>query len=166
MSEKYFNALVELINGCDYKLLLKELHKIHFYPKVSMDKNRIYEVVHEMRPQFHNPPKTEWVSIFEIFVLLALKYEEFSERPGVPDRTATWFWCFMVNCGLNSFDDLYFTNNKEEVLNHVLKWASDFNNRNYGRDGRGSPFPLKNPPKDMRKIELFYQLSWYFNENN
>jgi hypothetical protein len=71
-----------------------------------------------------------------------------------------------VNAGLNIYDDGYFKENKEQAILKIKQWVSIFNNRTYGRDGTGSPFPLKNPPKDMRKTELFYQLCWYYNENN
>jgi hypothetical protein len=101
-----------------------------------------------------------------MLVLLAKKYEDFASRFGEPDHTATWFWCFIVNAGLNIYDDGYFKENKEQAILKIKQWVSIFNNRTYGRDGTGSPFPLKNPPKDMRKTELFYQLCWYYNENN
>ena len=119
-----------------------------------------------MRELFPSAPKTQFASIFEILVLLAMKYENIATRYGEPDHTPTWFWCFIVNCGLNKFDDSYFKEHKEESINEIHKWCTMFNNHTYGRDGTGSPFPLKNPPKDMRKVELFYQLNWYYIENN
>lgn len=162
---EYFVKLVELIDGENYGKLLKELHKVHFFPLLDLDNNRIAEVK-EFRESIPSAPKTDYVSIFEILVILALKYESFAKRYGEPDRTATWFWCFLVNAGLNLYHDSYFKENKEKAINEIHKWCAMFNNRTYGRDGTGSPFPLKKPPKDMRKTELFYQLCWYYNENN
>lgn len=155
-----------MIDGKDYSMLLKELHKVHFFPLLDLDNNRVSEVKTELRELIPSSPKTPYVSIFEILVILAWKYESFAKKYGEPDHTATWFWCFIVNCGLNRFDDLYFKEHKEESINEIHKWCTTFNNRTYGRDGTGSPFPMKHPPKDMRKTELFYQLSWYYNENN
>lgn len=162
----YFNHLVNLIDGENYICLLKELHKEHFFPLLELDRNRVSEIKREMRESIPASPRTDYVTIFEMLVLLAMKYEDFAKRYGQPDHTATWFWCFIVNCGLNRYDDLYFKEHKEETLNKIKEFCVKFNNRTYGRDGTGSPFPLKDPPKDMRKTELFYQLCWYYNENN
>lgn len=162
----YFASLVEMINGEGYGMLLKALHREHFYPTHRMDENRVQEVKETLREFIPSSPKTNYVTIFEILVLLAWKYEQIDKRFGEPDRTATWFWCFMVNCNLNIYDDLYFKIHKEESINKIKAWCSMFNNRTYGRDGTGSPFPLVNPPCDMRKTELFYQLCYYYNENN
>lgn len=165
-SSNYFNYLVERIDGKDYICMLKELHKEHFFPLLSLDENRVNEIKTELREDVPSSPKSNYVSIFEMLILLAMKYEDMAKRYGEPDRTATWFWCFIVNCDLNKYDDLYFKENKERALNEIHKWCCMFNNRTYGRDGTGSPFPLKHPPKDMRKTELFYQLNWYYNENH
>lgn len=162
----YFDYLVNLIDGENYICLLKELNKEHFFPLLELDRNRVSEIKREMRESIPASPRTDYVTIFEILVLLATKYEGFAKRYGQPDHTATWFWCFIVNCGLNRYDDLYFKEHKEESLNKIKEFCAKFNNRTYGRDGTGSPFPLKDPPKDMRKTELFYQLCWYYNENN
>ena len=131
-----------------------------------MDVNRVQEVKETLREFLPYPPKTHYVTILEIMVLLAWKYEQFSMKYGEPDHTATWFWLFITNCDLNIYEDSYFKLHKEESLNKIREWCSTFNNRTYGRDGRGSPFPLAKPPSDMRKIELFYQLCYYYNENN
>lgn len=166
MSGAYFASLIEMIDGGSYILLLKELNKEHFYPTHYMDENRVQEVKETLREFLPCPPRTPYVTIFEIMVLLAYKYEELNKKYGEPDRTATYFWMFMTNCGLNRYDDLYFKEHREESINKVHQWCSIFNNRTYGRDGTGSPFPLAKPPCDMRKTELFYQLCYYYNENN
>lgn len=162
----YFASLVQMIDGERYVLLLKELHRQHFFPVHRMDENRVQEVKETLREFLPCPPKTPYVTIFEILVLLARKYEEFAMKYGEPDKTPTWFWLFMTNCNLNIYEDSYFKAHREESLNKIREWCSKFNNRTYGRDGRGSPFPLAKPPCDMRKTELFYQLCYYYNENN
>lgn len=166
MNSSYFISLVNMIDGKDYIHLLKILNKEHFYPSHYMDENRVQEVKETLRELIPFPPKTDYVSIFEILVLLARKYEDICKKYGEPDRTATYFWTIMVNCGLNRFDDLYFKENKEICLLTIKEFCTKFNTRTYGRDGTGSPFPLKHPPYDMRKVELFYQLNYYINENN
>ena len=37
--------------------------------------------------------------------------------------------------------------------------------RKFSRNGKGSPFPLKKPKKDQRKVELWYQMQGYICEN-
>lgn len=154
-----------MIDGENYICLLKELNKEHFYPKHPMDDNRVGEVKETLREFGPCPPKTDYVTIFEILVLLAYKYEEINKKYGEPDHTPTYFWCFIVNCNLNLYDDTYFKEHREEALLKIKEFCVKFNNRTYGRDGTGSPFPLRNPPGDMRKIELFYQLHYYHHEN-
>ena len=166
LSITYFEFLVDMIDGRDYICLLKELNKVHFYPLNHLDKNRVYEVRDELRGMVPSAPKTDYITIFELLVWLAHLYEDRAKKYGEPDHTATWFWCFIVNCNLNNYDDLYFKENKEEALLKIHEWCSKFNNRTYGRDGTGSPFPLKNTNRDVRKMELFYQLNAYFIENN
>lgn len=155
-----------MIDGESYICLLKELNKEHFYPKHYMDENRVQEVKETLREFVPRPPKTDYVSIFEILVLLAWKYEQICKKYGEPDKTATYFWTIMVNCNLNRFDDLYFKEHREEALLKIKEFCVRFNTRTYGRDGTGSPFPLKHPSYDMRKVELSYQLNYYINENN
>lgn len=162
---EYLNNLIDLIDGRSYTMLLRELNKIHFFPLLDLDNNRVSEIKTELRETIPSSPHTEYVTILEMLIWLAYMYEERAMKYGEPDHTATWFWCFIVNCNLNIYDDDYFKEHKEESINSIHKWATMFNNRTYGRDGTGSPFPLKHPYKDMRKIELFYQLNYYYDEN-
>ena len=37
--------------------------------------------------------------------------------------------------------------------------------REYSDNGHGGLFPLKNPKKDQRKVEIWYQMTEYINEN-
>jgi len=37
--------------------------------------------------------------------------------------------------------------------------------RDYDADGNGGLFPLKNPKKDQRRIEIYYQMNAYVLEN-
>ena len=166
MNKEYFNYLVQKINGQDYINLLSELHQTHFYPLIELDKNRVTEAKENLRDGLPYSPRTEYISIFELLVSLAIEHDNRVRRHNDKNNTANWFWLFMCNCSLNIYDDIYFSQKKEYCLNKIHEWCSIFNNRTYRRDGFGSPFPLNNPPKDMRKTELFYQLCWYINENN
>lgn len=166
MNDEYFNYLVNIVKGYNYTNLLRELNKIHFYPLMELDRNRISEAKDNLRSAVDFSPKTEYITILELLISLAIEYDHHVVKYDEPESLCTWFWLFISNCNLNIYDDLYFKNNKEYSINKIQEWCSMFNNRTYRRDGVGSIFPLRNPPKDMRKTELFYQLCWYINENN
>lgn len=67
-----------------------------------------------------------------------------------------WFWQLLTNVNLAQYND------KEklplatvdEVLQRVI-W------RTYNTNGIGGLFPLNNPSKDQREVELWYQMSAY-----
>ena len=52
-------------------------------------------------------------------------------------------------------------NDVEKLLERVKK----FLNREYDKDGTFGLFPLKNPKKDQRKVEIWYQMMAYIIEN-
>ena len=77
------------------------------------------------------------------------------DDPGVGDRTGQWFWGMIVNLGLGSMTDgRYDRRFVEGVLNRFL-------NREYEPDGRGGLFRIKHCNRDLRTVEIWYQLCWY-----
>ncbi len=71
-----------------------------------------------------------------------------------------WFWELLRNLGLRYNDKRTFPSGyAEEVLNGVI-W------RTYKPDGSGGLFPLRNPDRDQREVELWYQMSSYLLERN
>ena len=154
-----------MVDAHNYINLLTELHKIHFYPKLELDKNRISEAKDNLRDAVSFSPRTEYISILELLISLAIEYDNRVMRCDEDDNVAAYFWLFLTNCGLNKYDDTFFSLNRELCVIKIQEWCSIFNNRTYRKDGLGMPFPLRNPPKDLRKTELFYQLCWYINEN-
>lgn len=72
-----------------------------------------------------------------------------------------WFWELVRNLGLIDFSDANWNapnNHSRSTLRRVLK-------RLYSPSGEGGLFPLRNPKKDQRKVELWYQMNAYILEN-
>ena len=48
---------------------------------------------------------------------------------------------------------------------HAVDQAiANFLNRNYSRDGDGGLFRVRNCPRDMRTLDIWYQMCWYLND--
>ena len=76
----------------------------------------------------------------------------------IGDRTPYWFWGMIGSLGLHGMTDDCF---HEEYVSDVI---DRFLNREYHYDGRGGLFSLSNPRKDMREVEIWYQMMWYLDE--
>ncbi len=64
----------------------------------------------------------------------------------------------MVNLGLGTMNDSKF--NARQVHDII----DIFLNRKYRANGQGGLFIIDNPPKDLRKVEIWYQMHWYLND--
>ena len=97
-------------------------------------------------------------SMLELLIGIAnrLAFEDESER-----STPYWFWHLIRNIGFLPYTD----QGKlpiatiDDTLDRII-W------RTYDAAGRGGLFPLHNPKKDQRKVEIWYQLSAYLLERN
>ena len=99
------------------------------------------------------------VSIFEVMVALAVRCEQdITGEPG-EDRPHRIFWSMIQNLGLDKFTDEAFDQSKVSYIVDI--WLE----RRFDSNGVGSPFPLKNPSKDQRTVELWNQMCEYVNEN-
>lgn len=80
------------------------------------------------------------------------------------DRTPLWFWSMLENTGLDleSCRDGYFD---EKNMIEIAEMCSRIVNRSYEKTGIGSLFPLKNYTKDLRRVELWYQMQFWIGEN-
>lgn len=62
-----------------------------------------------------------------------------------------------------------YTNSKQRHRPHafeleVTEIANTINHREYDYDGSGGLYPLNDPPKDQRNIEIYAQMNQYINE--
>ena len=162
-NDKYFKKL-------SYRKLIKYLHGVDLYYTVPMDANREDDGI-ELRYRFGYENSYEQkiiavdldnnpCSVLEMMIALALRCEEhIMSDPDIGDRTGQWFWNMIVNMGLGSMTDEKFD---EDYTKTVVE---RFLNREYKKNGEGGLFVVKNHEKDLRIVEIWYQMCWYLNEN-
>lgn len=169
LKEKYFAWILSLVGVGKYLKLLCKLDKTDFIYSIPMDANREDDGI-ELRYRFgyechysegliaryvDNKP----CSVLEMMTALAFRIEEnIMDNPDEGNRLKKWFWGMMDSLGLVEMDD---ENYDEKTVERAL---NIFMNRKYHRNGAGGLFTLKFPPKDMRTVEIWYQMCWYLDE--
>ena len=63
----------------------------------------------------------------------------------------------ITNLGLGSMYD----SNYDKI--YVRKTVERFLNRDYEPNGKGGLFTIRNCNRDLRQVEIWYQLNWYLN---
>lgn len=151
-----------------YSLLLETLFKETFICVIEGDENRVNDGLYlRERYELECPaPVRSWVgvvplydcTVLELMVALAdrCEHEIMDELDGV-NRTSEWFWIMIDSLGLKDM-----TNDNFDA-GYVDEALYVFMNRLYRKDGKGGLFYIKGFEKDMRKIEIWYQLNWYLN---
>ena len=152
--------------GHSYRKLFEFLMSMDFYYSLPMDSNRAEDGI-DLRYRFGRETGREDVeianlldiypcSVMEMLVALAIRCEEqLMGDPYVGDRTYIWFWDMMRNLGLDRLYDAVFS--EEEARAIIFKWM----NHQYGPDGEGGLFRIANPKRDLRGVEIWYQLNWH-----
>lgn len=77
------------------------------------------------------------------------------DDPRKGDRTQQWFWGMVNSLGLGSMrDDIFDRGFVDYTINRFL-------NRDYEPNGKGGLFTIRNCDRDLRTVEIWYQLNWY-----
>lgn len=170
----YFQWLLEKVNAPiaeTHTLLLRDLHNIPFTWTIPMDANRARDGINlryiylEEIGMLDDPYEgfdfnEQGIACSVLEMLISLTDRFASEVIGIGYKTtADWFWILMENLDL-----LRCTDEKYDSL-YVRQQVNFFMNRLYDRNGTGGLFPLKESTKDQRKVEIWYQLSDWFNEH-
>ncbi len=142
------------------------LHNIEFRYSIPMDANREEDGI-DLRYRFITevgiPKNYQEVyayldgpcSVLEMMIALAIRCEEsIMDDPDIGDRTSEWFWLMMKNLGLDYMNDRKFDRDIAEEK------ISIFLDRRYKRNGEGGLFVV-NGRRDLRKVEIWYQMCWY-----
>lgn len=142
------------------------LHNIEFRYSIPMDANREEDGI-DLRYRFITevgiPKNYQEVyayldgpcSVLEMMIALAIRCEEsIMDDPDIGDRTSEWFWLMMKNLGLDYMSDRKFDRDIAEEK------ISIFLDRKYKRNGEGGLFVI-NGRRDLRKVEIWYQMCWY-----
>lgn len=166
----YFDWLMRFVyddyHDLDYEPLCECLNSIEFYYTIQNDANRVSDA-HALRYRFAYETGISYediddairssVSVFEVMIAMALRGEESIMRDfDIGDRTSLWFWTMIDSMHLS---DQNYNFNEDTIRSRVNSMLS----RNYNSNGDGGLFTVNNPPYDMRKAELWYQMNWYFN---
>jgi hypothetical protein len=170
LDESYLKWLYEQIGISKLKnpsrthwSLARQLFRKEFIWIVPNDDNRV-EDGRELRHEFlevtnTKNPGSEWMglgcSMLEMLIALSRRLAFLAEG-----ESRDWFWELIENMGIGmarSNDKQYDTHLQaeiDEILDKVI-W------RTYYKDGTGGLFPLVNPEKDQRKLEIWYQMGSY-----
>ena len=168
---EYFDWMIDLVNAnrgpkeISYIKLLEYLHNTEFTYLILRDRNRAEDGV-DLRYRFglirKHPEYPEYLSgpssVLEMMIALAIRCEEcIMDDPAYGNRTSQWFWGMIVSLGLGGMTDAIFDRD------YVEKCLTRFLNREYERNGKGGLFTVKGTRRDMRKMEIWYQLNAYLN---
>lgn len=169
----YFNWLSGTVcrnrfsKDISYRKLLMHLHDTEFVWSIPKDHNRAEDGIslryHFAIQNFTDDSAqliTEYLdgpcSVLEMMVALALHCEKhIMDDPAFGDRTGQWFWGMIVNLGLGSMQDSRYDRRVVDVAMARLL------NRTYEPNGKGGLFTVRDCQKDLRRVEIFYQLCWY-----
>ena len=151
-------------SGRSYIYLMKAMHKKDFTVVVDNDVNR-YQDGKYLRHIFQDEtglPGDEIkgaCTFLEMCIALANRITNDIFEHDMGSSPARWFWEMMENCGLDKYTD----ENFDELM--VQKTMDRVIRRHYSKTGKGGFFPLKNPKKDQREVEIWYQMQSYVTEN-
>lgn len=171
INDEYFDWMYNLV--CDskrlsYRRLLEFLHERIFTYTIPMDGNREadginlrYRFAYEFdysRPMIATYLDDKPCSVLEMMVALVVRCEEhIMADPDIGDRTGHWFFTMIDNLGLGRMDDRLFD---EDYANTVIDmWL----NHDYEPNGKGGLFTVENPIRDLRTVDIWYQMCWYLN---
>ena len=95
-------------------------------------------------------------SVLEMLTALAIRCnDEIMYDPDDPKRADRWFWMMICNLKLDKNVGGFFSGTK------VLSTLANF----MDKTGKNELFPVKNPPSNFYRMELWYQLNWYIMEH-
>lgn len=102
-------------------------------------------------------------SVLELLIGIARRMDDNIAISTSEDNTEDLFWELIENLNLDVFTDDRCSNgaNKDRIDDIITVFCE----RLYCKDGRGGIFPLRNPPKDQVKTEIWYQMMAYLEEN-
>lgn len=148
-----------------YRKLFAFLHDTEFTYFIPHDENRAADGIALRYRYCSNNDCEEFrycldgpCSVLEMMVALAIRCEErIMCDPKKGDRTAQWFWEMVSSLGLSGMTDYNFN---ELLATDII---TDFLNRDYYPDGRGSLFTVRGWKRDAREAEIWHQLMAYLN---
>ena len=173
ITNDYFAWLCNLVcedrfaKAVSFDRLLAHLHDTVFRYSIPRDRNRAEDGI-ELRYRFSlvydNGYSPDYIvdildgpcSVLEMMIALATRCEEdYMDNPHLGNRTSQWFWGMVVSLGLGSMSDSRYD---ERLVDDIL---DRFLDRDYAPNGKGGLFTIRNCDRDLRDVEIWYQLCWY-----
>ena len=168
INNEYFEWMLDVVYNnkyskeISYRKLLMHLHNTEFVYSIPKDENRAIDGV-DLRYRFallkNYKEASNYIegpcSVLEMMVALSIHCEDIMDDPNFGNRTGQWFWGMISSLGIGSMTDERFD---RRFVDYILK---RFLNREYEPDGRGGLFTIKNCDRDLRTVEIFYQLCYY-----
>lgn len=166
LDERYADWMIQLVSGERYSILLHQLNDTEFTYTIGMDGNRAADGI-DLRYRFGrengypdsliaNVLDQYPCSILEMMIALSIRCEEhIMADDNYGDRTAYWFWNMIESLGLSAMDDRHYNRHYVDVTIQV------FLDREYQPNGDGGLFTIRNPRRDMRGVEIWYQMCMY-----
>lgn len=152
-----------------YGLLLNKLYDTEFYSEIEKDENRKSDAF-GLRFRFSDTTAkynyrevynylVSPINLLEIMLSMAIRIdEEIMGDPRYDSNAFMWFYSMLESSKLIKFAD--FNYEESEVESQILTVL----NRTYSPDGEGGLFTIHEAKKDLRKVELWYQMLWYLDE--
>ncbi|MEG1523869.1 MAG: hypothetical protein RR475_02460 [Clostridia bacterium] len=174
LNDEYFTWMCRIVcnekysKKLSYHKLLRLLHNIEFIYVIGIDGNRAEDGI-DLRYRFgyenaySGPIIAKYLdnrscSVLEMIIALAIRCEEnIMDDPDIGNRTGQWFWNMIVSLGLGSMNDEKFDKT------YVVEVINRFLNRDYKRNGEGGLFTIEHCERDLRNVEIWYQMGWYLN---
>lgn len=169
----YFSWLISFVSNAKdesiYSKLFMQLHSTPFRWIIKGDDNRALDgrnfrqrfgISYDLLPEEMDIIENEPISILEVMVAFAERVElETMFNPMIGDRTGFWFWSMIHNLNLGEYTNEQYDGTA--VNNSLQKML----NRTYSYNGLGGLWPLKEPNRDQRKVEIWYQFNAWVIEN-
>lgn len=169
LNQEYIDWMYQLVNSdrlhrsTSRWKLVKHLHRIVFAYSMPMDGDRAEDGINlRYRFGYENSYDDTMIakylddrpcSVLEMMIALAIRCEEQIQDLDIGDRTGRWFWSMVTSLGLDGTYDPYLVDTRIER----------FMDREYSYNGEGGLFTVKHPRRDMRTVELWWQMCWYIN---
>lgn len=169
LNQEYIDWMYQLVNSdrlhrsTSRWKLVKHLHRIVFAYSMPMDGDRAEDGINlRYRFGYENSYDDTMIakylddrpcSVLEMMIALAIRCEEQIQDLDIGDRTGRWFWSMVASLGLDGPYDPYLVDTRIER----------FMDREYSYNGEGGLFTVKHPRRDMRTVELWWQMCWYIN---
>lgn len=151
-----------------YARLFEILHRIQFTWIIERDDNREEDGIN-LRDDYIIPREysveedeafyAHWCSVLEMLIGLAIRVDDEFIGDPAEDHPEEFFKEMIYNLGFREYKGEWYSEN--DVIRIVRRWLD----RMFSHNGVGSPFPVRNDPRDQRKLEIWDQMISYINEN-